>query len=169
MTDSGRGMNGSTDVPQTVDEMVRSLRIVWGGLIGGVVSFCVIVAFLGPLNEGVSPLEVPLSAVLGLLTLGCVAGGVVMRNAFIQKVRGRAGELRRLPDPLLSLLAEYRGLFIVTCGLIEGPALFALVAYLVTGMKAAIVAVALALLMFVVNFPSESKARALVQNAIETA
>jgi hypothetical protein len=167
---SGRGGNASSEAPQTVDEMIRALRVVWGGLLGGVLLFSGVIAFLGPLNKGEpSDLEIPLSIVLGMLALGCAVGGFVIRNAFIQKVRARAEALRRAPDPLLQLSAEYRGYFVVISGLTEGPALFALTAYLVCGMKASIVAVVVALALFLVNFPSESKARTLVQNAIETA
>jgi hypothetical protein len=172
MTGPSRGQEPPPTADNSPQELIRSLRIVWFGLLMGQVLYGFVIMVIGGSlwkGPGPSDLETPLSIVLGALVVAAGVGLSVFRRAFIAELRSRAEALRQEADPLVAVSAPYRGFFIRTHGLVEGTGLFGLVSYLVTGMTLALVVIAASIAWFLLNFPTEDRARRLVQGAIESA
>jgi hypothetical protein len=87
----------------------------------------------------------------------------------VREVRGRATELQQKSNPVEEILPAYRKFVISGGGLIEGPGLFAGVAYLVSGHPGFLVAALLAPALLLAHFPTMERARRLAQRATEPA
>jgi len=169
---AGRPDGSTPGATDTVPQVIQATRIIWFGMLMGQVFFGVVITLIGgPLWKGPepSPLSMPLSLMLAVLVAATIASQAVFRRNFLAEVRGRAEQLRQEADPLASVLVSYRGLFIVSFGLVEGGSLFGLVSYLVTGASLGLVVAAGSVTWFLWNFPTEDRARRLVQEAIESA
>lgn len=172
MTGRSPGQEPDPAVDNSPQGLIRTLRIVWFGLLMGQVLYgFVIIAIGGSLWKGPGPsdLETPLSVVLGSFVVVSTVAQVIFRRAFVAEVRNQAEQLRQEADPLVATSGSYRAFFIRTHGLVEGTGLFGLVSYLVTGMTLALVVIAASIAWFLLNFPTEDRARRLVQGAIESA
>jgi hypothetical protein len=166
----GGGAGAGPPEDNTLEGLVRLCRILWFGLLMGQVMFgLVLVAIGGSLWKGPGPstLETPLSFMLLTLVAAAVVGVVLFRRSFIADVRGQAATLRQMADPIPAIAPRYRAYFITTHGLVEGTSLFALVAYMVTGMTLSLVIVGASIAFFLLSLPAQDRVRRLVQAAIE--
>ena len=153
--------------PRSVEEVVRSGQIVIGGLMGGLLCFAAVAVALAPVSDSPDPqLGALMVGALTVLAAGCALGYRVMRRSMLQQLRARAAEMRQERDPAGPIVNAYQGFVIQGGGLIEGPGLFALVIYLVTGHPVALGAAGLALVLLALHLPSEAKLRRLAEESI---
>jgi len=127
--------------------------VVWGSLLLGVLAFTVVAAFVGP---GMRSRGAPAPDALAHVALAVAVGGVLASRLVPPRLRRPAG---RDPDAF----AMSRN--IVAAALCEGPALFGLVAWMVTGGATALVAIAIALAGLVSCFPGDARWRWLTSDA----
>lgn len=158
-----------TGAPGSVDEAIRALRIVVGGLMGGLLSFTVLAAIVGPLSP--SPdldLAQWMLIAIALLGSGCAAAYAMLRQSLIRSLGARATELRQQSDPSGPIVEEYRRFVVAGGGLIEGPGFLAAVTYLVTGTPLALGAAGLAVALLAAHFPSAGALRRLAEAAAQS-
>lgn len=154
---------------ESVDEAVRAIRIVVGGLIGGLLSFGTLAAVLGRLSLSFDPDRARwILVVVVFLGLASATGYFALRRSLIAKLATRASELRQQSDPSVLILADYRGFIVAGGGLIEGPGFFAIIAYLVTGNVLALGAVGIALALLVAHLPSAGAIRRMAEAAAQS-
>ena len=153
-------------MPESVHEAVRGLRIVIGGLMGGLLAFAVLASIVGPVSRSPDPDRARwILIAVALLCGGCAVRYAVLRRSLIRGLGARGTELRQHSDPSGLIVEQYRGFVVAGGGLIEGPGFFAVVAYLVTGNRLALAAVGLALVMLAAHFPSTAALRRLAEAA----
>ena len=153
---------------QSVDEAVRSLRVIVAGLIAGVVAFAilaVIVRVVLPPRGSMPPLV--LLGVLTMFILGSGAAYAVQYQKLVGDLRKRTAELRQMADPSSVIVGPYRAFAIIGAGLVEGPSFFALIVYILTGQPLALAAAALGVILLIVHFPSHAAIRRLAERATE--
>jgi hypothetical protein len=154
---------------QSVDETVRAMRIVVGGLIGGLASFGALAAVLGPLSPSFDPnLGRWMLVGIVLFGLGSATAYFTFRRSLMAKLATRAVELRQQSDPSVLILADYRGFTVVAGGLIDGPGFFAAITYLQTGNPLALGALGIALALLVAHLPSAGAIRRLAEAAAQS-
>ena len=131
--------------------MLAQLRILHGAFCAGVVLFGGVAAFLvhqdGPLGD--ASLAQPLMMVAAVLAVSGLAASVFLTNRLLEKARQQ-------PDVAGKLVA-YRSAFIIGVALLEGPALFAVVAYLLTGNVIVLAIVAVLVLRMLMMRPTRDK------------
>jgi hypothetical protein len=127
--------------------------VVWGSLLLGVVAFAAAAAVAGPgmRRGGVQAPEVIAGAALALAAAGALASRLLPPR------------LRRPADRDPDAFAMSRN--IVAAGLCEGPALFGLVAWMLTDSPWAVVATAIAIAGLVACFPGDARWRWLAADA----
>lgn len=152
--------------PGSVDEAIRALRIVVGGLMGGLLSFTVLASIVGPVSRSpdldLAPWMLIAVAVFGG---GCAAAYAMFRRSLLRSLSARAAELRQQSDPSRLIVEQYRRFVVAGGGLIEGPGFFAAVTYLVTGNPLALGAAGLAVALLAAHFPSAGALRRLAEAA----
>lgn len=144
-----------------IHPVVLKLQIVFLGLISGVLAFAAVAVVIAKNNAagGAAP---PTSGVVGPIALAAGALSLVAAPVLFTFLRARGerqaatldgpGPALRgesLTDRAASLLATYQTAFIVVCAVLEGAAMFNVLAYLLEGerlnlLAAAVVWVALA-------------------------
>jgi len=151
-------------VAGSVDQALRAQRIIVGGLIGGVLSFAAMASIVGPVSRTPDPkLAHWMPMAVALLSAGSAVRYAMLRRSLTTSLRARADQLRQQTDPTGLILEEYRRFVVVGGGLIEGPAFFAIVTYLVTGNRPALWAAGLAVVLLAAHFPSIGALRRLAE------
>ena len=151
---------------ESVDEAVRAMRIVVGGLIGGLLSFTTLALIVGPLSPSFDPNVTRwMLIVVLLLGGGSATGYFTLRRSLIRSLATRATELRQRSDASTLIGKEYRGFAVAGAGLIEGPGLFAAATYLLTGNGLALAAVGIAVGLLFAHLPSAGAMRRLAEVA----
>jgi hypothetical protein len=152
---------------QSFDEAIRGLRIVIGGLIGGVVAFAAVAAGVaGSVARPEDPgLLLAMLGVLGLSIVGSAVGYAMQYRQLLRCLRAHPTELSPLGSPPEAIVEPYRRFVVVGCGLIEGPAFFAIVVYLLTNHVAALAVPALAVVLLFVHMPSRDALQRLLEKA----
>lgn len=156
--------------PQTLDETLRSTQIIAGALIAGVVMFGVVATFVG---AGADPGE-PL---VGYIAILFAVSGLVMRSVFPGTITARkrneirarvvSGEIDESHEMTAALYPLYQTKTIIEYALIEGPAFFVLIAFIVTS-RTWVLAVAAALLaVMVLTFPTRARLEGWIRNQLQ--
>lgn len=157
---------------QTVDEMIRGLRVIWLGLLMGPVLFAAVIAVIGgPLwkEPEPSPQAGLFHGILGLLVMGAIVGPLLLERTFVSGLRERAAEINQSADPLLAANVAYRGFFVSRLLIVDAASYFGLIHYLLTGTTEALLAPAASTLWLLFNFPAEDRLRDQVRRAVESA
>jgi hypothetical protein len=122
-------MSESQQMPGTPKEALRALRILFGALLAGVIMFSVIVLALNFMTEPVSPFQGFENIILGgaiALSLVCF---MLARKGYNKGTGIAKDSLISLPDKL----NQYRATLILYMALCEGPALFGIILFYLTG------------------------------------
>src|SRR5262245_1993922 len=155
--------------PQTTDSpesAIRALRVTVGGLMAGLLAFAILAFLIRLLSQfGNSNAPASILFVLAAAVTGCAVGYFRARRSLVMELRSRAAEFRQVSDPSRLALEPYRRFVVLAAGLIEAPALFGVVAYLVTGRSAGLVVAVLALLLLAAHMPSLARLRRLAEDA----
>jgi hypothetical protein len=153
---------------ESVEAVVRALRPVIGGLIGGLLSFTMVAFIAGPLSPSFDPdLAGWMLVAIVFLGAGSATGYFMLRRSLIRRLATRAAELRQQSDASALIGTDYRGFAVAGAGLIEAPGLFAALTFLLTGNRLALAAVAVVVALLVAHLPSAEKMRRLVDEATQ--
>ncbi len=151
---------------ESVDDAVKALRIIIGGLVMGLAVLAGIGLVMAPILNPPDPqLGSLMLAVLGVMALGSAAGYFVLRQAMLRDLAARAAELRQSADPAGLIVLRYRQFAIAGAGLIDGPGMVAGLTYLMTANPIALAAMAAVVLSLLVHLPSADRLRRLAENA----
>lgn len=141
------------NIKQTSGAYFSSLLIVFYGLILGQVVFGLISFFLVNTNNFKSD-GAALSSVFIYIIPVFALGGFIL-SSLIFKNRLKAIDRR---SGLMNKLADYRAALVVRYALLEGPSLFAIIVYLITGNTIFILFSAFIVLYFLAIRPNRDKA-----------
>lgn len=131
---------------------LRSLQILYKALLIGQLLFAVIVMLL--VSKGIAGSGIGISGntfFYVAIGLSVVAVGMSYR-LFGQKI-----EEAKQQDSLTAKLDGYRGAFILQLALCEGPALFSIICYFLTGYNMVLILLALLILNFIKLSPTKPK------------
>jgi hypothetical protein len=152
----------------SVDEEVRRMRIVVGGLMAGLLFFGGLSFFVGPIAPLQSELRWPLLVAVGAFGVFAAFAHGAFRRALVRRLAARSTELKQAADPASLVAGDYRALVIVGGGLIEGPGFLAGIAYLMTHDPYALAALGLAVVLLVAHLPSAARLRLLAEQAAQS-
>ncbi len=151
---------------ESVDDAVKALRIIIGGLIMGLGMLAGIGLLIAPILNPPNPqLGSLMLAVLGVMALGSASAYFVLRRAMVRDLAARAAELRQSADPAGLIVLRYRQFAIVGAGLIDGPGMVAGLTYLMTANPIALAAMAAVVLSLLAHLPSADRIRRLAESA----
>ena len=146
---------------------LRTMQIINGALVMGLLIFVGLVVYLvhvqnagRPLGQAPGP---PIFSILalGMLTVASVVSAVYPSVVVRQGVRGIArGRFQPPPGDADRLLGLRQTTCIVRLALLEGPAFFCCIAYLLEGQIYVLAAIGVALLLMLSRFPTEPGMRA---------
>ena len=107
---------------QSVDEAIRALRVVTGGLVAGLSAFTGIAVLLKGSLAGSLDADRRTALLVGLACLVgiCTAAAALLERAAVAQLARRASELRNVVDPSELAIGPYRQLSIV-CLDVSGP------------------------------------------------
>lgn len=137
-------------------QLVRTMQIVCGALMMGVVSFLGVVIFIR-IGKGVQP--APVVPIVACLAAGMAALMTVVRLVVPLLVTRSAIKQITVIRPLndirkLDLYGVYQTQMIVGCALLEGAAFFNLISFLIEGQVWSLGIVAALLAMMAASFPT---------------
>jgi hypothetical protein len=149
-----------------VDAAIRTLRIIVAALMSGLATLAAVAVVVGPLSRPIdsTTADAMLLALVAVASTSTIAY-LLLRRSLTAGLARRASELRLLSDPSSLALEPYRRFVITGGALIEAPALFGVVTYLVTGAVAGLGAVAVALALMAAHLPSAEQLRNLAVDA----
>jgi peptidoglycan/LPS O-acetylase OafA/YrhL len=139
-------------IPQTSREYFRGLAIIHAALIAGQVVFILVSAFLNSVGESMTnsrELTRGLTIAVPLFVLGGIAASLILTKNRLAVIKGRSS--------LTEKLIDYRSAVVVKLALLEGPAFFAIVSYLLTGDPLFAGIAAFMIVLFFINRPGREK------------
>jgi len=142
-----------------VEQALQTLRLVVAAMIFGLVSFGAITVFLitGGTMTSRAELARVLLPILGLLVLAEIPVYVVLRRAVLAKLRRISDADSTEQIPTDQTIQSFTTLTIVGAALAEGPSLFGIIIFLLSGNWLAMVAPALGLLLLAALLPTRGK------------
>lgn len=137
--------------PLNPKEALKTLRILHFALLAGMIFFSLVALFL--FYNGLEPIDVELSrAFTYIIPIFVVSGYATSHLLF----RNRMGVARAAKD-LTEKLTHYRAALIVRLALLEGPAFFAIVAYMLTSELIFLGWAAIIIVYFITLWPTPAK------------
>jgi len=146
-------MNEYDQTPTTSAKDMRAIRILFNAIVAGAVMFSAIVLALSLVKETVSPIKEYENIILGIgiaVTLGCY---IAARNGYNKGIAIAKDSLISLPDKL----NQYRTTLILYLALCEGPALFGIILFFVTGNYFMFIITALMIAAMLVKAPTRRR------------
>jgi hypothetical protein len=140
------------NIKQTSGEYFRSLIIVFYGLISGQVFFGLLSFFLVITNHLSSDGSDLSNIFIYIVPVFVLAGFILSHLIFKNRLKAISKK-----TSLFSKLADYRAALIIRYALLEGPGMFAIVVYLVTGNIIFILLATLIVLFFITIRPGREK------------
>lgn len=137
--------------PLNPKEALKTLRILHFALLSGKIFFSLVVLFL--FYNGMEPTGVELSRTFTFIIPVFVVSGYVASHLLF---RNRVGVARTAKD-LTEKLTHYRAALIVRWALLEGPAFFAIVVYMLTSELIFLGWAAIIILYFITLWPTVAK------------
>jgi len=129
----------------------KSLQIVHLALVLGIVFFALITIFL-QLN-GFGDLGEDLNNIFFYTVIAFTIGGLFASNMVFKKKLGAINP----KNSLLEKGEKYREALIIKFALIEGPAFFSIVVYMLTGNSILLIIIAFLVVVFIINRPTKDK------------
>jgi len=163
----------SSPLPQlTLQERHRTMMIIWFAMIVGVVVFGVVV---GIQINGLKPdagLPVLTFTGMGMATLMLVMRFIIpdfiARTQFAQKMQTAKTEANEDEEELLGNFYQvFLVRLIIGMALLEGAAMFNLIAVMVENQRLAFIPVAILLLVMIASIPTKSKLDGWIRNQME--
>ena len=161
-----RRIDVATSAEESVEGVVRSLRIVVGGLMAGLAAFAAIGIAMAPISDPPDPgMSRLLLLGLPVVMVACAGAYFTLRLSMIRDLASRAVELRQSAEPARLIVGRYRQFAVVGAGLIDFPGAVGGLAYLVTGNPIALGALAGAALLLLAHMPSVDHLHRLAERA----
>jgi hypothetical protein len=155
-----------TTIVHSVDDVIRTCRIVVGGLMAGLLLFAGVALSVAPLTPSPDPQITAVMVVMLLVTaVGCGAGYWAVRRAVTTEMGARLADSPAGADTVPLVVDGYRRLVVIRGGLIEAPGFLALTVYIVTGHVLALGAAGVAVLLLGLHLPSSEEMRRLASSA----
>lgn len=136
---------------QTSKEYFMTLIIIHAMLLFGQVVFLVVLYYLVVAGQGGMSQE--LNDILQFVAPAFVIGGLIASALWVNK---KLKSIKAKPE-LMDRLSEYRTVQIIRYALLEGPSLFALICFFLTGNFLFLAFAGIIILYFTINRPSRSK------------
>jgi hypothetical protein len=165
---------------EVFDVRMRTMQIISAALILVVVTFTLIAVAVvnendGPLGHAGDPNAPPLISVIALVMLGtCVVVRFVLLNSLLRRALQRIAMSSATPPTPKQcagfetfLLGVHQNLLIAANALLEAPALFCAIAYLIEGRPWVLAGVAIALVLMLWQFPTHGTMRAWLERHLE--
>jgi len=145
---------------QSVDASMAQLRLIIFGMIGGLVTFSGVAFFVvkGGYETDASAVSW-LYPALGAILLVSMIGATIVRRVMVGKLlsaQAGAGGASSREDRIAAALPTYRTWTLVSAAFAEAPALFGIVAYLVSANPIGLLVTALGVLRLVMMLPSQT-------------
>ena len=140
-------------------EELKSLQIVHRALLLGLVLFAAIAFYLnysGNFIAGLKSYDQPLQVIAITLSFGGFFIGSLLFKKKMQQLKDSSPELR-------VKLSTYRSAAIMQWALLEGPALFAIICFLLVGNYAFLALAVVFIILFAVTAPNKTKMMLLLQ------
>lgn len=137
---------------QTSQQYFKSLYILQVSFLVGLLLFSMITVFL-KLSGSMIDENHGLNAIFQILVPILVISGFVFGKYLYNKKVTQARHLAELKEKM----NEYRGAFIIRAAMLEGPAIFAIVSFMLTGNYLLIALTGLVIVLFIVWLPSKEK------------
>ena len=163
----------SRELPQiTLQQRQMMMTVIWLALIMGVVTFGMIVTFIGLKEEPGKGLPVITYLGMGLaalmLVLRMIIPNMIARNQFTQAMQEAREEGNQDEEQMLGTFYQiFMVLMIIGLALLEGAAMINLVAVMVENQKLAFIPVAILLLVMIASMPTKSKLDGWIRNQME--
>lgn len=163
----------SRELPQiTLQQRQMMMTVIWLALIMGVVTFGIIVTFIGLKEEPGNGLPVITYLGMGIaalmLVLRMVVPNLIARNQFTQAMQEAKAEGNQDDELLLGTFYQiFLVRLIIGMALLEGAAMLNLVAVLIEKQKLAFIPVVILLLVMIASMPTKSKLDAWIRNQME--
>lgn len=163
----------SRELPQiTLQQRQMMMTVIWLALIMGVVTFGIIVTFIGLKEEPGKGLPVITYLGMGIaalmLVLRMVVPNLIAHNQFTQAMQEANAEGNQDEEQLLGTFYQiFLVRLIIGMALLEGAAMLNLVAVLIEKQKLAFIPVVILLLVMIASMPTKSKLDAWIRNQME--
>jgi len=163
----------SSQLPQpTLQQRQMMMTIIWIALIMGVVTFGVVVAFIGLKQPPGNNLPIITYVGMGLaalmLVLRFIVPDLIARKQFAQTMQTAKTEANEDEEQMLGNFYQvFMVRLIIGMALLEGAAMVNLVAVLVENQKLAFVPVVILLLVMIASIPTKSKLDGWIRNQME--
>lgn len=138
-----------TDEPN--DNDIKALNILWLALIIGQLLFALVIIFIiytGTVAPMPEMKEIFFIGALVLASLGIMTGNRIFKSRL---------EIAKQQPSLAEKMNIYRAALIIKLALFEGPSLFAIIGYFLTGDIKILIPAALIVLLFMMSRPSKAK------------
>ncbi len=132
---------------------IQVLNIIHKALMTGLVLFSAVCVFLN-YSKTVEPPAPDLDRILQVVALIASAGGVFAGMSFFKK---KLAQLRDMEGTVKQKFEVYRSACIVQWALLEGPSVFCIICFFLTGNYAFLALVAALLFLFIMAAPSKLK------------
>ncbi|HCO25028.1 MAG: hypothetical protein CME31_03700 [Gimesia sp.] len=163
----------SRELPQiTLQQRQMMMTVIWLALIMGVVTFGIVVTFIGLKEEPGKGLPVITYLGMGLaalmLVLRMFLPNMIARNQFKQAMQEARKEGNQDEEQMLGIFYQiFMVRMIIGLALLEGAAMINLVAVMVENQKLAFIPVAILLLVMIASMPTKSKLDGWIRNQME--
>jgi hypothetical protein len=130
--------------------MLRTMRIIWGTILGGLLLFIFSVLFA--LKHGFEVANDPaLEYVLQLIAISFLIAGVLISRYYSRRT------ISKLAGSAVEKSVVYRKTFIINLAVVEGAGFFACVAYLISGSSNLLLLSLISVMLLLTHYPSTSK------------
>ena len=143
----------------STDAVLAQLRLIVFAMIGGLVTFSGVAFFVVTSGFETDPKAVSwLYPALGAVMLIAIIGGSIVRRVMVGKILRGEGVSRGASraERMAAVLPTYRTWTVASAALAEAPAIFGIVAYLVSGNPIGLLVTALGIIRLVMMLPSEA-------------
>ena len=139
--------NNQTLTDEKIDSMIQKMNLVYFAIIAGVVGFAALSFYLVEIaGKNLSPeLDDTFKIVVPLLAVSCAFASRFLYSRLIKKAALAEGSQR---------IANYQAAILVRLAILEGPCLFAIVAYLLIGNSFYLIILAAILILMLLHKPS---------------
>lgn len=133
------------------DHDIKALNIVWLGLLAGQLLFALIVIFM--IYSGTVAVVPGMQEIFFILALVSAALGIMIGNRIF---KSRLQIIKQQPS-MQEKMTLYKAALITKLALFEGPSLFAIICYFITGDIKLLIPAGVIVLLFIMSRPSKEK------------
>jgi hypothetical protein len=136
----------------SINEMIKKMNLIFFALMSGIFMFLLISLYLVEVTKAPTSSEVgsTLLMVVPFIAISCSLAAYFLSNSMLKKARTASNETK---------IAQYQSAYLVRYSLLEGPSIFSIVGYYLSGNRLFLVILAIVWAVMAINKPSISKYR----------